>query len=95
MIVLPGDIAQEKMYDVHLAHAVQATCPSIRPCDHDLGRLTDLLNAATRVTILAGAGCAGAHDPLMQLADALKAPIVHALRGARSSSSTTTLTTSV
>ncbi len=81
VIVLPGDIAQEKMYDVHLAHAVQATCPSIRPCDHDLGRLTDLLNAANRVTILAGAGCAGAHDPLMQLADALKAPIVHALRG--------------
>ena len=81
VIVLPGDIAQEKMYDVHLAHAVQATCPSIRPCEHDLGRLTDLLNAASRVTILAGAGCAGAHDQLMQLADALKAPIVHALRG--------------
>ncbi len=81
VIVLPGDIAQEKMVDVHLAHAVQATCPSIRPCDHDLGRLTDLLNASSRVTILAGAGCAGAHDQLMQLADALKAPIVHALRG--------------
>ena len=81
VIVLPGDIAQEKMIDVHLAHAVQETCPSIRPCDHDLGQLIDLLNGANRVTILAGAGCAGAHDQLMQLADALKAPIVHALRG--------------
>jgi len=81
VIVLPGDIAQEKMIDVHLAHAVQKTCPSIRPCDHDLGQLIDLLNGANRVTILAGAGCAGAHDQLMQLADALKAPIVHALRG--------------
>ena len=81
VIVLPGDIAQEKMYDVHLAHAVAASCPSIRPCDHDLGRLADLLNGAKKVTILAGAGCAGAHDELMQLAEIVRAPIVHALRG--------------
>ena len=40
-----------------------------------------MLNGASRVTILAGAGCAGAHHELMQLAAALKAPIVHAFRG--------------
>jgi pyruvate dehydrogenase (quinone) len=40
-----------------------------------------VLNAAERVTILAGAGCQGAHDELIALAGALKAPIVHALRG--------------
>jgi pyruvate dehydrogenase (quinone) len=33
------------------------------------------------VTILAGAGCAGAHDQLIALAEALKAPVVHAFRG--------------
>jgi pyruvate dehydrogenase (quinone) len=33
------------------------------------------------VTILAGAGCAGAHDLLIGLASALKAPVVHAFRG--------------
>ena len=33
------------------------------------------------VTLLCGSGCAGAHDELVALADALKAPIVHALRG--------------
>jgi pyruvate dehydrogenase (quinone) len=39
------------------------------------------LNQSDRVTILAGAGAAGAHDELIALAEALKAPIVHALRG--------------
>ena len=41
----------------------------------------EVLNAASRVTILAGAGCAGAHDQLIALAEALKAPVVHAFRG--------------
>jgi pyruvate dehydrogenase (quinone) len=40
-----------------------------------------VLNAADRVTILAGAGCAGAHDELLAFAGALKAPVVHAFRG--------------
>ena len=40
-----------------------------------------MLNAASRVTILAGAGCAGAHDQLIALAGALQAPVVHAFRG--------------
>jgi pyruvate dehydrogenase (quinone) len=33
------------------------------------------------VTILAGAGCAGAHDEVVAVAAALQAPVVHALRG--------------
>ena len=40
-----------------------------------------LLNESKSVTILAGAGCAGAHAELMQLAEKLKAPIVTTLRG--------------
>ncbi|TBM84518.1 ubiquinone-dependent pyruvate dehydrogenase, partial [Mycolicibacterium smegmatis] len=32
-------------------------------------------------TILGGAGVAGAHDALVQLAATLQAPVVHALRG--------------
>ena len=33
------------------------------------------------MTLLCGAGCAGAHDEVVELARKLKAPIVHALRG--------------
>src|SRR5690606_33987620 len=38
-------------------------------------------NNDQRVTILAGAGCAGAHDEVLAVAEALGAPVVHALRG--------------
>ncbi|MGO1714544.1 MAG: thiamine pyrophosphate-dependent enzyme [Ancrocorticia populi] len=44
-------------------------------------RAASLLNDTKKVTILAGAGAADAHDEVIALADALKAPIVHALRG--------------
>ena len=37
--------------------------------------------ASAAVTLLCGSGCAGAHDPVVALADALASPIVHALRG--------------
>jgi pyruvate dehydrogenase (quinone) len=43
--------------------------------------LADLLNGATRVTLLCGGGTAGAHDEVVKLAGLLKAPVVHALRG--------------
>lgn len=40
-----------------------------------------LLNGAQAVTLLCGSGCAGAHDDVLAFADALAAPVVHALRG--------------
>jgi pyruvate dehydrogenase (quinone) len=40
-----------------------------------------MLNGKSRVTILCGSGCAGAHDELVKLGDRLKAPMVHAMRG--------------
>jgi pyruvate dehydrogenase (quinone) len=40
-----------------------------------------MLNGAERVTLFCGRGCAGAHGSLMQLAETLKSPIVHALGG--------------
>ena len=40
-----------------------------------------MLNAATRVTLLCGRGCYGAHEQVMRLAEKLGAPIVHALGG--------------
>ena len=40
-----------------------------------------MLNRAGAVTILAGAGCEGAHDELIAIAERLQAPVVHALRG--------------
>jgi pyruvate dehydrogenase (quinone) len=55
--------------------------PILQPPRDDLEHAAKILNDSRRVTILAGAGCANAHDELMQIAGALKAPVVHAMRG--------------
>ena len=55
--------------------------PTVCPSDDELNILADVLNRSKKITILGGAGCAGAHDELIELAGKLQAPIVHALRG--------------
>jgi pyruvate dehydrogenase (quinone) len=51
------------------------------PSDDEINTLTTLLNRTNKITILGGAGCAGAHEELIELAGKLQAPIVHAMRG--------------
>jgi pyruvate dehydrogenase (quinone) len=53
----------------------------IRPSKKEISTLAEVLNSAQKVTILGGAGCAGAHSELVQVAGLLQAPIVHAMRG--------------
>lgn len=81
VVVLPGDIAllnaENDDRRVNFTFAPPHTVP--RP--EELDQLASDLDRASRVTILAGAGCAGAHDQLIQLAAKLQAPIVHAMRG--------------
>ena len=55
--------------------------PSVSPSDDEINILADLLNRSEKITILGGAGCAGAHEELVELAGKLQAPIVHAMRG--------------
>jgi len=82
VIAIPGDIALQEapISEPRIAFDVVSS-PSIVPSESDLARLVALLNKGRKVTILAGAGCAGAHAELVAAAEALKAPIVHALRG--------------
>jgi pyruvate dehydrogenase (quinone) len=53
----------------------------VRPSDEEINILAEVLNRSKKITIFGGAGCAGAHAELMELAGKLQAPIVHALRG--------------
>jgi pyruvate dehydrogenase (quinone) len=80
VVVIPGDVALGP-----LAKPVPTwllpSAPTVRPNDDELRRLADLLNGGSRVTLFCGAGCAGAHDEVVELASKMKAPIVHALRG--------------
>ena len=81
VIALPGDVAlRDAIHDEPRVHFSEQR-PSICPSEEELSILAEVLNRSKKTTILAGAGCAGAHAELMQLAGKLKAPIVHAMRG--------------
>jgi pyruvate dehydrogenase (quinone) len=81
VVVLPGDVAlQPAPFSEPRLRSPYAT-PTVRPSDEELDRLAALLNRSGRMTILGGAGCAGAHAELIEVAGKLRAPIVHAMRG--------------
>lgn len=80
VIVIPGDVALSEAPDVKAAW-VDHEPALVTPTDKDLQRIIDVLDKSKAVTILAGAGCADAHDQVVALAEKLNAPVVHALRG--------------
>ncbi|WP_313409817.1 ubiquinone-dependent pyruvate dehydrogenase [Aeromicrobium sp.] len=80
VLVLPGDIALAEGPDETVT-VVRPSASQVVPSPAELQRAAHVLNDAQKVTILAGAGCAGAHDELVTLADHLGAPVVHAMRG--------------
>jgi pyruvate dehydrogenase (quinone) len=80
VISLPGDVALLEAPDAR-PFALAEEQPEVRPGSPQLAQLAALLDKGKKVTILAGAGCAGAHPELIAAAAALQAPIVHALRG--------------
>ena len=81
VIVISGDTALQEA----TLGRIQLTLDSMQPISSPepalLERAAAMLNAATKVTILGGAGCAGSHAELLETAEKLKAPIAHALRG--------------
>jgi pyruvate dehydrogenase (quinone) len=81
VVAVPGEIFLAQAERGAKALEIRAAKSVIRPADEPLAAAADVLNGAKAVTILAGAGCAGAHDQLIALAEALKAPVVHAFRG--------------
>ena len=81
VVVIPGDVALADAVNQARRVAFTHVEPEIPPRREELDRLASDLNSAHKVTILAGSGCAGAHDELVALAGELQAPIVHALRG--------------
>src|SRR6204780_687794 len=68
VIALPGDIglrdAVEAGPRLHFHESQSTVCPS----DEEIAALAGILTKSKKTTILAGAGCAGAHDELIELA---------------------------
>jgi pyruvate dehydrogenase (quinone) len=82
VLVLPGDVAgleaEQQPVPEHVIHVAE---PVVRPSDSELQKLAQYLNEGKRITLLCGAGCAGAHSELMVLCEQLQSPMVIALRG--------------
>ena len=81
VIVLPGDVALKPAPEDAKVSWYTPVLPKVTPQPTELEKLAELLNGATNITMMCGSGCAGAHDEVIRLAETLKAPVVHALRG--------------
>ncbi len=82
VVIIPGDVAlKEAVGKASTSRALIANPPIVVPSEPDLDELAALLNASEKTTLFCGRGCAGAHQALLQLAGALKSPIVHAFGG--------------
>ena len=81
VLVIPGDIASKPAPSDEPRRRFSLPHPVTQPADDELDRMAAMLNEASNITILGGAGCQGAHDELIAVAERLKAPIVHAFRG--------------
>ena len=83
VVVIPGDVALRPAPDCTISSVAGLLPPRplVVPADSEIQALAALLDQSRRVTLFCGRGCAGAHDELMQLAQALQSPIVHALGG--------------
>ena len=83
VVVIPGDVALQPASNTPVPKKSGLLPPRavVTPARVDLDRLAELLTGKSRITLLCGSGCEGAHDQLLALGDRLKAPMVHALKG--------------
>ncbi|MEW2493659.1 pyruvate dehydrogenase [Streptomyces nodosus] len=81
VVSLPGDIADQPAPDRPAETALVTSRPTVRPGDHEIDELVEMIDRAERVTLFCGSGTAGAHTEVMEFAEKIKAPVGHALRG--------------
>jgi pyruvate dehydrogenase (quinone) len=86
VLVLPNDLQEADYEDPPRKHGavlsgIGYSQPRIVPHQADLQRAAEVLNAGSKVAILAGAGALGATDELIAIADRLQAGAAKALLG--------------
>lgn len=82
VVVIPGDLAvEEAVSGTSLDGAILRAQPSVHPHQSQVEALAHAINEASSVTLFCGAGCVDARDEVLSLAEKIKAPVGHAMRG--------------
>ncbi|RDJ05755.1 ubiquinone-dependent pyruvate dehydrogenase [Rhizobium grahamii] len=83
VVVIPGDVQLQPAASLTKPRplGLLPRAPHVVPSADDVNALATFLNGDGRITIFCGSGCAEAHQEIVALAEKLKAPVVHALRG--------------
>ena len=85
-IVIPKDVQEQPCEAPKRAHGFTRSGPGysrpvIVPCEADLRKAADVLNAGEKVAMLVGAGAAGAANEVIEVAERLGAGVAKALLG--------------
>ena len=81
MIILPGDVAAQKVEHPMLRHPVLTDRPVMRPTEQALDKAVELVSRARKVAIHGGEGTREARDEVLELSRVLQAPVSYAYRG--------------
>lgn len=76
VLIIPGDVSS-RVYDGGDYRHYQTfySTPRIFPAQEDLFKIAELINQSSSLTIIAGEGCKGAHDEVIQLSQLRKAAV--------------------
>ncbi|MDB5611010.1 MAG: Pyruvate dehydrogenase (Quinone)/pyruvate oxidase [Bradyrhizobium sp.] len=80
-LTLPQDVLGLKADHPVTSLATLGPQPEIRPNETDVADLVRRIDEADTVVIMCGVGCRGLAEPLRELSDRLKAPLIHTFRG--------------
>ncbi|MER6950890.1 pyruvate dehydrogenase [Nonomuraea sp. NPDC000554] len=81
VVSMSGDTAGQDAPQVTTELAMATRRPAVRPADDEVAALARMIDEAEKVTLFCGSGTAGAHPEVMALAERIKSPVGHALRG--------------
>ena len=79
VLIVPVDVSHGEVHE-DFPYRVHHSKPVVVPNDGELDAMTGILNAGSKITIYAGAGCEDALDEIKAVAKKLKAPVAHTSR---------------
>ena len=80
-LTLPQDVISATAGGAVFSIATLKPRPEVLPSEADIADIAQRIDQAGSIAIMCGAGCHGAAEELRALADRLKAPLVHSVKG--------------